>query len=118
MPKPYPQEWIYWGDPEPVQENVNKTARDAVDVLDKLGQQWKYPVDFLARQKPPHKLYGEVFPSLPYSLSLIALYIGKINLAKEYLVAAEYTEKEYEKRYKDRVPVVAALRRKLDKLSE
>ena len=116
--KDYPQEWNYWGDLDAVQENVNKTAKDAIEVLDRLSQQWKNPSDFLAQQRPPCELYQEGDPGRPYHLSLIALHIGRIDLAKEYLIAAEHAEKEYEKEYKVRIPAVAALRRKLDKLPE
>ena len=89
-----------------------------MDVLDRLSQQWYDPSDFLAQQRPPCELYQEGYPGRPHHLSLIALHIGKIDLAKEYLIAAEHAEKEYEKEYKVRIPAVAALRRKLDGLSE
>ena len=115
--KDYPQEWNYWGDLDAVQENVNKTAKDAIEVLDRLSQQWKDPSDFLAQQMRPRESRPEGSPRRPYFLSLIALHIGKIDLAKEYLVAAEEAEKEYEKEYKVRLPAIAALRRKLDKIS-
>ena len=65
----------------------------------------------------PRESRPEGSPRRPYFLSLIALHIGKIDLAKEYLVAAEEAEKEYEKEYKVRLPAIAALRRKLDKIS-
>lgn len=115
--KDYPQEWNYWGDLDAVQENVNKTAKDAIEVLDRLSQQWKDPSDFLAQQMRPRQWYERGDPRSPYYLSLIALHIGKIDLAKQYLVAAEHAEKEFEKEYKVRLPAIAELRRKLDKVS-
>ena len=113
----YPQEWNYWGDLDAVQENVNKTAKDAIEVLDRLSQQWKDPSDFLAQQIPPRRWCERGDPRSPYYLCLIALHIGKVDLAREYLVAAEEAEKEFEKEYKVRLPAIAALRRKLDKIS-
>ncbi len=116
QPQPYPKRWNYWGDLSEVQGNVDKTARDAIEALERLNQQWNNPADFLAQQMPPHKFYQENYPGPPYHLSLIALHIGMIDLAKEYLAAAERAEREHEKDYKVRIPAIAALRRKLDRL--
>ncbi len=112
-PTPYLREWNYWGNFDAVQENVDKTSKDAVEVLNKLGRQWGDPANFLAQQPPPNAFHKRDNPKFPYRLSLIASRLGQIDLAKSYLDAAECSEKEY----KVYLPAIAALRRKLDRLS-
>ncbi len=112
-PTPYPGEWNYWGNMAEVQENVNKTSIDAVEVLNKLCRQWKDPADFLAQATPPNRFATQEYPGVSYHLSLIALHVGQIDLARDYMAVAARSDKEYQFYW----PAIETLRRRLDKLS-
>jgi len=112
-PAPYPSEWNYWGNLEEVQESVDRTSTDAVEILNRLSRQWVNPADFLAQAASPYSFHAQGYPGVPFHLSLIALHLGRTDLARKYADAAERLDKEYKLNW----PAIADLRRKLNKLS-